>query len=110
MLRFLLSTALIGGAVLVSGPGFADPLNELKSPNVDLPTSDKMFPEGPGSDEINAGCLACHSADHVLNQPALSREAWQEVVAKMVKAYKAPIDPDMQAKIVDYLARTKGKS
>jgi hypothetical protein len=31
-------------------------------------------------------------------------------VNKMIKAYKAPIDPDSIAKIVDYLARTKGKS
>ena len=110
MLRSLLSTALIGGAVLVSGPGFADPLNELKSPNADMPTSDKMFPEGPGSDAINSSCLACHSADHVLNQPALTREAWEEVVTKMIKAYKAPIDPDTEKQIVDYLVRTKGKS
>jgi hypothetical protein len=110
MLRFLLSTALIGGAVLVSGRGFAGPLDQLKSPNAEMPASDQMFPEGPGSDEINSSCLACHSADHVLNQPALTREAWQEVVTKMVKAYKAPIDPDTEAKIVDYLVRTKGKS
>jgi hypothetical protein len=110
MMRSLLSSVLFCGAVLVSGPGFADSLNELKSPNADMPTSDQMFPAGPGSDEINSSCLACHSADHVLNQPLLTREAWQEVVTKMIKAYKAPIDPDTEAKIVDYLVRTKGKS
>ena len=110
MMRSLLSTALIGSAVLVSGPGFAAPLNELKSPNADMPTSDKMFPAGPGSDEINSSCLACHSADHVLNQPALTRAGWEEVVNKMIKAYKAPIDPDTEKQIVDYLVRTKGKS
>ncbi|HEX3573063.1 MAG TPA: hypothetical protein VHU42_00565 [Rhodopila sp.] len=110
MLRSLLSTAIICGTVLVSGPSFAASLDQLKSPNVDLPTSDTMFPDGPGADEINGSCLACHSADHILNQPLLTREAWQEVVNKMIKAYKAPIDPASAAKIVDYLARTKGKS
>ena len=109
MLRFLLSPALVLGAALLSGPALAAPLNELKSPDVELPSSDKMFPPGPGSDEINSGCLACHSADHVLNQPSLTRANWQEVVNKMIKAYKAPIDPADAAKIVDYLTRLKGK-
>jgi hypothetical protein len=46
----------------------------------------------------------------VLNQPSLSREAWQEVVNKMITAYKAPISPDDAKAIVDYLVRTKGTS
>jgi hypothetical protein len=111
MLRsLLLAASLLCGALLVSGPSFADPLNELKSPTADFPTSDMTFPDGPGSDEINGSCLACHSADHVLNQPSLTRKAWEEVVNKMNRAYKLPLDPDTAAKIVDYLVRTKGKS
>jgi hypothetical protein len=50
------------------------------------------------------------TTDHVLNQPSLSREAWQEVVNKMITAYKAPVSPDDAKAIVDYLARTKGAS
>jgi hypothetical protein len=95
---------------LASVPAFAAPLNELKSPNVTLPTSTMMLPAGPGSDEANSYCLACHSADHVLNQPSLTRANWQEVVEKMIKAYKAPIDPEDATKIVDYLTHLKGKS
>jgi hypothetical protein len=110
MLRLLFAGALFGGAVVVSAPVFAGSLDTLKSPHAEMPTSDLMFPPGPGADEIDAGCLACHSADHVLNQPSLTRENWTEVVNKMIKAYKAPIDPDMAAKIVDYLVRTKGKA
>jgi hypothetical protein len=110
MLRsLLLAASLMCGALLVSGPTFADPLTELKSPTADVPTSDMVFPAGPGSDQINGSCLACHSADHVLNQPSLTKEAWEEIVNKMIKAYKAPIDPDSAAKIVDYLVRTQGK-
>ena len=37
-----------------------------------------------------------------------SREAWQEVVNKMITAYKAPVSPDDAKTIVDYLVRTKG--
>ena len=83
---------------------------ELKSVKIDLPDSDRMFPDGPGSDAINNNCLACHSADHVLNQPSLSRETWQEVVNKMITAYKASISPDDAKAIVDYLVHTKGTS
>ena len=37
-----------------------------------------------------------------------SREAWQEVVNKMITAYKVPVGPDDAKAIVDYLVRTKG--
>jgi hypothetical protein len=40
----------------------------------------------------------------------LSRETWQEVVNKMIKAYKAPVSPDDAKAIVDYLVRTKNPS
>jgi cytochrome c5 len=81
---------------------------ELKSVTVDLPTGDRMFPDGPGSDVVNNNCLACHSAGMVLNQPALSKAAWAAEVNKMIDAYKAPVDPSDVGAIVDYLSRTKG--
>jgi cytochrome c5 len=109
MLRAVLPMVAILGLVLLPHPGQATGITTLKSPKVDVPTSDTMFPAGPGSDAINNNCLACHSADHVLNQPSLSRTAWQEVVNKMITAYKAPVSPDDAKAIVDYLARTKGK-
>jgi hypothetical protein len=78
----------------------------LKSTKVEYPTSDAMF-QGQGADAINNNCLACHSADHVMNQPLLSEEGWKEVVHKMVTAYKAPITPDDEKLIVDYLVKVK---
>jgi mono/diheme cytochrome c family protein len=110
MLRPLLPAPVILGAILLSGASLAGPVTALKSPKVDVPASDLMFPSGPGSEQINNNCLTCHSADHVLNQPSLFKAAWEEVVNKMIKAYKAPVNPDDAAKIVEYLARTKGKS
>ena len=47
--------------------------------------------------------LACHSADMVLNQPAMSNTQWRAEVEKMRTAYKAPIDPKDVDAIVEYL-------
>jgi hypothetical protein len=110
MLRALLLTVAVLSLVLLPHPGDTETITTLKSLKLDVPTSDTMFPAGPGSNEINNNCLACHSADHVLNQPSLSRVAWQEVVDKMITAYKAPISADDAKAIVDYLFRTKGAS
>jgi len=81
---------------------------ELKPVKIDLPDSDRMFPAGPGSDAINNNCLACHSADMVLNQPALSKQAWTAEVNKMINNYKAPVAPEDVGSIVEYLTGLKG--
>ena len=86
----------------------AAPSFELKSLKIDLPDSDTMFPAGPGSDAINNNCLACHSADMVLNQPSLSKQAWTAEVNKMINNYKAPVAPEDVGAIVNYLTVLKG--
>jgi hypothetical protein len=108
MARNIPLIVLVMAALLLPAPGFAkDPL-VLKSITVSLPESGRTFPEGPGSHAINDNCLVCHSADMVLNQPAMSKTAWQAEVDKMRNVYKAPVEPGSVAAIVDYLARTKG--
>jgi hypothetical protein len=74
MLRTLLTIAMISGATMLPLAGHAAPLDELRSLKLDVPISATMFPAGPGSDVTNNDCLACHSADHVLNQPSLRRQ------------------------------------
>ena len=86
----------------------ADAQLDLKPVKIDLPDSDRMFPDGPGADAINNNCLACHSAGMVLNQPALSKQAWTTEVHKMINNYKAPIAPEDVGAIVDYLTALKG--
>jgi hypothetical protein len=81
---------------------------ELKSVKIDLPDSDRMFPDGAGSEAINNNCLACHSAGMVLNQPALSKQAWAAEVNKMITAYKAPVALEDVGAIVEYLTGLKG--
>jgi hypothetical protein len=44
----------------------------------------------------------------MLNQPPLQKATWEEVVTKMINAYKAPITSKDAAVIVEYLSSTKG--
>jgi mono/diheme cytochrome c family protein len=105
--NFLPTVILLGVASMPFVARAATPF-ELKSVKIDLPDSDKMFADGPGSDAINNNCLACHSADMVLNQPALSKQAWAAEVNKMINNYKAPVAPEDVGAIVEYLTAVKG--
>jgi hypothetical protein len=104
---FLPAIVLLGVASMPLITHGATPF-ELKSVKIDLPDSDRMFPDGPGSDAINNNCLACHSAGMVLNQPALSKQAWATEVNKMINNYKAPVAPEDVGPIVEYLTALKG--
>jgi hypothetical protein len=106
--NFLPAIIMLGMVSMPLVARAATPPIELKSVKIDLPDSDKMFPDGPGSDAINNNCLACHSAGMVLNQPALSKQAWAAEVTKMINAYKAPVASEDVAPIVEYLAGLKG--
>ena len=108
MFRNLLPFVIVLGIAATSSiAGGAAPI-EFKTTTFDLPESDRMFPDRPGSDAINNNCLACHSAGMVLNQPAMSREAWTSEVKKMIDNYKAPIVSEDVGAIVDYLVALKG--
>ena len=110
MVRHALPLVLI--AVIAFAPPSAHSADKLalKAVSVDLPSDDRIFPGGPGSDAANGNCLACHSADMVLNQPAMSKMQWREEVEKMRSAYKAPVDAKDVDTIVDYLVRIQGAS
>lgn len=75
--------------------------------SIDLPFDATQFaavgPGAPSADAINNNCLSCHSAEMVLNQPALSRMEWAGEVAKMRKVYKAPVAEADDAAIIDWL-------
>jgi cytochrome c553 len=108
MFRNLLPAVALLAVVSTSVAARAATPLELKSVKLDLPDSDLMFPAGSGSDAINNNCLACHSADMVLNQPSISKQAWAAEVNKMINNYKAPIAPEDVGPIVDYLTALKG--
>ena len=60
-------------------------------------------PEGPHRDEFQTSCLICHSARLPLGQPPFHREKWVEIVHKMVAVYGAPLTPEDESQVVDYL-------
>src|SRR6201993_3497871 len=93
MFRKLIAIWVLVGTMLVPALTRAAGPLELKSVRVDLPDEERMF-TGPGADAINNNCLACHSAGMVLDQPALSKQAWTAEVHKMINNYKAPIAPE----------------
>ena len=105
--KILALSLLLGAALAPLCAQGAAPL-VLKSVRVVLPDSTLMFP-GAGADAINTDCLSCHSAEMVLNQPALTKAAWKAEVTKMINVYKAPVAAADVDPIVDYLYRTKGK-
>ena len=108
MCKHILTVGCLTAVLLASTPALAGQLPTIKSTSVDLPAGDSLFPGDAKADAINNNCLACHSADMVLNQPALPRAAWEAEVHKMISVYKAPIDDADVPAIVDYLASTKG--
>ena len=108
MFRNLVSATILLSVVSIPAVARAAGPSGLKPVEIELPDSDKMFPDGPGADAINNNCLACHSADMVLNQPALSKQAWTAEVHKMINNYRAPIAPEDVGAIVDYLTALKG--
>ena len=110
MRKELLAIGCLTVGLLAATPTRVEQLPTIKSTAVDLPAGDSLFPGDASADAINNNCLACHSADMVLNQPALPRAAWEAEVHKMINAYKAPVDEADVPAIVDYLARTKGGS
>jgi cytochrome c553 len=108
MSRTVLLIAVIAAMALAPPSARAQKKFSLKSVNIPQPTSDRTFPNGPGSDAINDNCLICHSAGMVLNQPSLSKAGWLGEVNAMIEQFKAPIEPKDVDTIVDYLVRIKG--
>jgi cytochrome c553 len=108
MRKLILAVCCLTVGSLASTPAQVQQLPAIKSVTVDLPAGDNLFPGGASAEAINNNCLACHSADMVLNQPALPKAIWEAEVHKMINVYRAPIDNADVPAIVDYLARTKG--
>ena len=107
MHKQIIAVACLTAGLLYATPAWVQDKIEIKSTKVDLPAGDSLFP-GEGADAINNNCLACHSADMVLTQPALPKATWEAEVHKMITTYKAPVDEKDVASIVDYLVKTKG--
>ena len=76
-----------------------------KPRSIVLPEETTQFIEAPGAEVARNNCLACHSADYIATQPPKKGQAfWTAEVQKMIKAYKAPIEPADAEIIAKYLS------
>jgi cytochrome c5 len=75
---------------------------------ITLPQYPPEMPPGPNLEAFQQHCLLCHSARYVTTQPRFSRTVWEKEVKKMVDVYGAPITPQEQQQIVEYLVAIKG--
>lgn len=65
--------------------------------------------KAPGLDKVQANCGTCHSLDYIqMNSPFMNAATWDAEVAKMIKAYGAPISDADAAAIKDYLNANYG--
>ncbi|WP_395665559.1 cytochrome c [Methylocella sp.] len=97
--------ALAVAAVLLIAPAAA--ALDFKRVEVALPADRMSFPPGAGQEAIAGGCLACHSAEMILNQPPTARQGWDATIHKMINVYKAPVDEKDIPAILDYLVALK---
>ena len=62
-----------------------------------------LLKQAPGVAVVEAQCGACHSLRYVLmNAPFLGPAQWDAEIAKMIKAFGAPVDPADAKTIGDY--------
>lgn len=77
--------------------------------SVEFPPSYKYEIKPGEGDKTVLKCSMCHSLGYILNQGKQNRSFWEHETHKMVEAYKAPITPDEEKVIVDYLSKYYGK-
>jgi mono/diheme cytochrome c family protein len=62
-----------------------------------------------GLDTVTANCSGCHSLDYIyMNSPFPNAAMWDAEVAKMIKAFGAPITEADAKVIADYLKKNYG--
>jgi sulfite dehydrogenase (cytochrome) subunit B len=97
-MRFL----IVGFLVLLGAAADAAPVHYT------LPDETAALAPGPHVDVAQV-CGSCHSVDYITTQPRGSADPhafWSAEVAKMRKAFGAPVNDKDVAMIVDYLATT----
>ena len=98
-----ITVAQQSGTPTKSTKGPKTPVQEITLPNYPLD-----IPPGPNLAVYQQKCLLCHTSRYVTMQPPFSRTVWEKEVKKMVDAYGAPITPEEQERIVEYLVAIEG--
>lgn len=74
-----------------------------------LPVDDTPIPDGPHRDEFRVACTVCHSPRLVFTQPLLTEKQWTAVVHKMTAKYGAPLSPEAEKRLIQYVHTIHGK-
>jgi hypothetical protein len=98
-----IATAQKSETAAKSAKGSKSPVQEIELPNYPLD-----MPPGPNLALYQQKCLLCHTSRYVTMQPRFSQTVWEKEVKKMVDVYGAPITPEEQPQIVEYLVAIKG--
>jgi mono/diheme cytochrome c family protein len=107
--RPAIATGLLVALVALVVGGGAVGLSDAKT--ITLPADGVLLKPSPlpGYVKAQASCVACHSAEYMLYQPATApRPYWDAMVKRMKAVFKAPFDDADIPDIVDYLAKTYG--
>ncbi len=80
----------------------------LNAESIVLPQDEPELPSGPHQRTFSVSCTICHSTLLVMTQPPLARKQWADIVRKMIKTYGAPIEPEAEEQIVEYLTTVHG--
>ncbi len=77
---------------------------------ITLPPDNALATLAPGSgmEVARADCGVCHSTDYIVRQPRGDVKQWQAEVAKMIKVFGAPVSPENEKTIVEYLSSAYG--
>jgi mono/diheme cytochrome c family protein len=99
------AAAVAAAALSLAGAAHAAPKT------IELPPDSVLLKPStlPGYARAQANCVACHSAEYMVYQPATApRPYWDARVKRMKAVFKAPIDDADMPAIIDYLAKTYG--
>ena len=95
---------IAGLLLVVTGAGAVTKTLNLPPDGVQLKASAL-----PGYAKAQAQCVACHSAEYMLYQPASApRPYWENMVKRMQQVFKAPVNDADIPDLVDYLVKTYG--
>lgn len=81
--------------------------SEDKTTDTVAPSGEMPLPDGPHLEAFQNSCLTCHSARLPLGQPPFGREKWSEIVHKMTAVYGAPMTPEVESNVVDYIVAVR---
>ncbi len=78
--------------------------------SINLPPDNALatLKPGPGMEVTRANCGICHSTDYIVRQPQGDAKWWQAEVTKMVKVFGAPVSPENEKTIAEYLSSAYG--